>query len=355
MTHTPHPEQAPPQGAPGDPAAHPSPAGQEALQAQVTEAQKAAAAPAVDPSRPFGVHVRMSWWKPLVIIPLLIILFLLIQVVTSFAVLMFEALVLGKEFDPSQASLSPLMMLTANLSIAVMGLISVALMRWIGKVPVREQFRIGRRTSWWRLGVYAGIFLVLLLVVNAIYVVVDPSLLPSITLSGGVIALILISLLTTPLQAAAEEVMFRGAIMPSIGAWIRPVKASVVVALIVSSLIFGFMHASLDPWLLSYYILFGVFMALMALISRGLEAPIAFHVVNNVVLMVLAALGTEDGHVVMDRSVGMGGPFMLAFIAMDAVAVLAVWLVERRRRASESDRAAQVTGHGHGGVAQPTP
>lgn len=301
--------------------------------------------PAVDHARPFGAHVRMSWWKPLVIIPVLLVLMLVLQIIVATIVMLIEMAVTGVQppVDGS-APLSPWMMLAANLSIAVMAPVAMLLMRWIGKVPVREQFRIGRRASWGRLGLYTGVFLVLLLVVNGIMVAVDPSMVQSIGLSAGVILLIAITLLTTPLQAAAEEVMFRGAIMPAIGSWIRPAKAAVVVALIGSSLVFGIMHASIDPWLLSYYVLFGVCTGLMAIISRGLEAPIAFHVVNNVVMMVLSALGSDDGHIAIDRSVGMGGPFMLVYIGMDLVAVALVWLFERRRRAAEV----------HEGVAQPT-
>lgn len=303
--------------------------------------------PAVDQGRPFGAHVRMSWWKPLVIVPLLIILMLVIQIVASAGVVMFEWLVLGNEPDMANLALSPLMMLAANLSIAAMAPISIALMRWIGKVPVREQFALARRASWGRLGVYTGMFLVLLLGVNAIFFVIDPSSLQAISLSGGVIALIVITLFTTPLQAAAEEIMFRGAIMPSVASWIRPAKVALVVGLVVSSIIFGIMHGSVDPWLLSYYTIFGAAMAAMAVISRGLEAPIALHVVNNVVIMVIGALGSDDGAIVIDRSVGMGGPFILAFIAMDLVAVALVWLYERRRRAQQKDNV-------RGGVAQPT-
>src|SRR5690625_6636368 len=71
-------------------------------------------------------------------------------------------------------------------------------------------------------------------------------------------------------------------------------------------------------------------MAAIAVISRGLEAPIAFHVTNNLIMMVLAALFAGGEAVEIDRSVGMGGPFMLGFIAVDLVAIGFVWLYERR-------------------------
>jgi membrane protease YdiL (CAAX protease family) len=87
-----------------------------------------------------------------------------------------------------------------------------------------------------------------------------------------------------------------------------------------------------DPWLLAYYVIFGLSMAAMALISRGLEAPIAFHVMNNLIMMIVGALFAGGEGVVVDRSVGMGGPYMLVFIAVDLVAVALVWLYERRQR-----------------------
>lgn len=297
----------------------------------------------------------MSWWKPLVIIPVLIVLMLVVQIVIGSIVMIIEMLVTGVQPPMDGAApISPWMMLAANLSIALMAPIAILLMRFLGRVPVRDQFSIRRSPSWGRLALYTGVFLILLLVVNAIVVLVDPGMLQSVNLSAGVILLIAIALLTTPLQAAAEEIMFRSAIMPAIGSWIRPAKVAVAVALIASSVIFGVMHASVDPWLLTYYVLFGVCTGLMAIISRGLEAPIAFHVVNNVVMMVLAALGTEDGYIAIDRSVGTGGPFMLIYIGMDLVAVALVWLFERRRRAAEADGTPQAVESGDGGVAQPT-
>src|SRR5699024_7984421 len=147
------------------------------------------------------------------------------------------------------------------------------------------------------------------------------------------LGLIAVAVLTTPLQAAGEELLFRGAILPAVASWIRAVKPALVVGMIGSSLVFGAMHASLDPWLLSYYTAFGFCMAAMALISRGLEAPIAFHATNNLLMMVAGALFAGGEGVVIDRSVGMGGPFMLVVIALDVVAVLLVWWYERHLRA----------------------
>lgn len=319
--------------------------------APVASLSRSARPPAVDPTRPFGAHVRMSWWKPLIILPALIILMLVIQIMVASAVMIIEYVATGEE--PGMA-MSPWMTLATNLSIALMAPIAVVLMRFLGKVPVREQFRIGRPTSWSRLGIYLVAFSLMIIVVNAVMIALDPSSLSAIGLSGGIILLIVVVLLTTRPQAAAEEVMFRGAILPAISSWIRPAKAAIVVGLIASSVVFGLMHGSVDPWLLSYYTIFGVSMALMAVISRGLEAPIAFHVANNVLLLLIGALGSDDGFIVIDRSVGMGGPFMLIFVGLDLVAVGFVWLMERRLRKVERSADVVAAPERPTGVAQPT-
>lgn len=106
-----------------------------------------------------------------------------------------------------------------------------------------------------------------------------------------------------------------------------------------SSLLFGLAHASVDPWLLAYYTLFGACMAAMAVISRGLEAPIAFHVTNNLLMMVMAVLFADGGGITIDRSVGVGGPFMLLLIGVDVAAVALVWWNERRLRGQQAPTA----------------
>src|SRR5699024_5639228 len=123
-------------------------------------------------------------------------------------------------------------------------------------------------------------------------------------ITGTTVGLVVVAVLTTPLQAAGEELAFRGAFLPAIASWIRPARTATIVGLVGSSIVFGLVHFSVDPWLLAYYTLFGACMALLAMITRGLEAPIAFHVSNNVILMVVSALFAGGGGVEIDRSVG---------------------------------------------------
>ncbi|MGP9536984.1 CPBP family intramembrane glutamic endopeptidase [Brachybacterium sp. AOP43-C2-M15] len=274
----------------------------------------------------------MRWWKPLVIIPVLFIVMFVGQIALTIGVVVIEAAAFGR--DPMDMTLSPLMMAALNLSLAVMGPLAVLLTALIARVPWRSLIAAPRRTSWRRLGAYAGSFAGLIAIALGLSALIAPSSvgLTSFALTGTTVGLLVVVLLTTPFQAAGEELMFRGALMPVLASWVRAVKPALVLGMIGSSILFGLVHMSVDPWLLSYYIVFGLSMAAMALISKGLEAPIAFHVANNVILMAVGALFAGGGGLEIDRSVGMGGPFMLVFIAVDLAAVALVWLYERRRR-----------------------
>lgn len=286
----------------------------------------------VDDSRPFGAHLRMSWWKPLIIIPALLIIMVVLQLVLTLVVLVVEMAAFGR--DPMDMSISPLMLLAANLSLAAMGPLAVLATALLGRVPWRSLLASPRRMSLRRWGVYFGAFSVLVIIGLAVMQLIAPGStgLTSFAVTGTTVGLLIVALLTTPLQAAGEELMFRGAITPAVASWIRAAKPALIVGIVASSVVFGLVHMSVDPWLLAYYTVFGVCMALMAMISRGLEAPIALHVANNVIMMVVSALFADGQGLVIDRSVGMGGPFMLSFIVVDLVAVGIVWLYERRAR-----------------------
>ena len=289
-------------------------------------------APAVDDTRPFGAHLRMSWWKPLVIVPALLIAMFVLQLGFTLVAILVETMAFGR--DPMDQTISPLMMVAVNLSLAAMGPLAVLLTALIARVPWRSLLASPHRMSLRRWGVFTGAFAVLVLAMLGISALLAPEMagLKGFAITGTTIGLVLVALLTTPLQAAGEEMMFRGALMPAVASWIRAAKPALIVGMIASSVVFGLVHMSVDPWLLTYYTVFGACMAAMAVISRGLEAPIAFHVTNNVIMMVAGALFADGQGIVIDRSVGMGGPFMLVAIAVDLLAVAVVWLYERRQR-----------------------
>ncbi|MDO5663591.1 MAG: type II CAAX endopeptidase family protein [Brachybacterium sp.] len=280
--------------------------------------------------RPFGAHMRTRWWAPLAVLPILGILMLGLQLIVLVVVGVLEWWLWDR--DPLAMEISPLLMLGLNLSLIAMAPLSLLALRWIAGVPWRAAFSVGRAFSWRRLGLDCVMLGSVILVVFAVYTAVDG--MPPVTIGATAIALAAMALLLTPLQAAAEEVMFRGVIGPLVGSWLSQPGLALAVGITVSSLFFGVSHGATDPWLAVYYVVFGLCAALMAVISRGLEAPIAFHVMNNVILMLFASVTTGDQGLDLDRTSGAGGPFILVFIALDIVLVGVVWALERRRRAS---------------------
>jgi membrane protease YdiL (CAAX protease family) len=92
-----------------------------------------------------------------------------------------------------------------------------------------------------------------------------------------------VSLLMVPLQAAAEELIFR--VYALQGLFIR--TKSVWLSVVFSSIFFALVHisnpeiSSLGPALLLYYLMAGLFLALLTIQDDGLELALAFHVFNN--------------------------------------------------------------------------
>lgn len=103
------------------------------------------------------------------------------------------------------------------------------------------------------------------------------------------VALLLISVLVIPLQAAGEELIFRGYLMQGIGwgtkkPWI---------ALVITSVGFGLMHLA-NPEMEKYgqafiitYMIMGLFFGIISLMDDGIELAMGVHTINNIYNAVL--------------------------------------------------------------------
>lgn len=280
-------------------------------------------------SRPFGAHLAMRWWVPVLLTLIVVVATYGLQALFFTAAAIVEVGLWGK--DPDDATLTPLTYLANNLSIILIAPLTLLALRVLSKTPVRNVLAVGRRFSWRRLGSYAGLFAGLMVVLNLLVHLVQPSPGSAFAITGTTIALLAIVLLTTPLQAAAEEITFRGVLTASYAAWIRPARPALVLGISLSTALFALLHTSADPWMLLNYLGLGASTALIAVISRGLEAAIAFHVTNNVFAMVIGSLFAYGGGISQDRSAGAAGPYMLLFILAEAVAVFLVWKIEKRK------------------------
>jgi membrane protease YdiL (CAAX protease family) len=234
---------------------------------------------ALEDSRPFGAHLRMSWWKPLVLVLAVPLVLVVLQVLAYQLVGVVE----GSD-DPLSPELTPLKSLAVNLATGATGLVAVLLLVRMTGVPWRALLSWRRAFDRRRLAHYSIGAALLVGIGAGVVAVVAPASTgwTTFAVSGTTVAFLAITLLTTPLQSAGEELVYRSVMLPAAASWVRPVRPALALGLAVSALGFAAVHGSTDPWLGGYFVVFAVSTGLMAILSGGTEAPIAFHVVNNV-------------------------------------------------------------------------
>lgn len=137
---------------------------------------------------------------------------------------------------------------------------------------------------------------------------------------GRVVTAIVLVLLIVPFQAAAEEYLFRGYLMQLVGSWSRHAFVPVVV----TTPLFVAGHAY-ELWGLVDVAIFGVTAAVLTIRTGGLEAAIAAHTVNNVLLLSLDALG-------MISATGGDDPGPVDLLPTVVTSILLLVLVERSAR-----------------------
>ena len=250
---------------------------------------------------------------------------------------------------------SPVALLIGNLSLAALipaAWVAVALVHrdrigWLSSVAGRLRWGLLARMSVLAVAlVSVGLGVSFLLPEEATAASQGPE--PAFPGLGSFAALAAVILLTTPLQAAGEEYLFRGYLGQVLGAWVR----SPWFGGVVTSTLFALAHGQQDGWLFADRFLFGAVAWWLAVRTGGLEAPIALHAVNNVLGLLLAAAFGQVG-----ASLGATDlPWTYAvvdIIVVVAFGVLAARLAARRAVLTRSDAPLAAVGAGSVGPAGP--
>ncbi|MFQ1001411.1 type II CAAX prenyl endopeptidase Rce1 family protein [Modestobacter sp. SSW1-42] len=265
-----------------------------------------------------------AWWRPL----LGLLLFAVLYGVASFAILL-VSLVTGLVPDLALLQLTdPGVLLVTNLSLIVA--IPIVWLCWY----VPHGMRIGWSSSvlgrlrwrlfvpWtWRALATLGVAVVLGLVIGVVATGVETT-----GLADSFGWLLLVVLLTTPLQAAAEEYVFRGYLAQAVAGWIGRPRAGAVVAAVVTAALFSAAHLPPDFETFLYRFAIGLAFSAVVWLTGGLEAAIVLHAVNNVVIFVLAgALGEQAAAADPGGAIGwlttlLGITGMAGFVAWVALA-----------------------------------
>lgn len=143
-------------------------------------------------------------------------------------------------------------------------------------------------------------------------------------LDVGVVAFLVVVLLTTPLQAAGEEYLFRGLLLQALGA----ARLPLAVCCGLNGMLFAAAHLQFDAQLFADRALLGAVLAFLVVKTSGLEAAIAIHTVYNLASLIPAGLRAR-----VDETLDPQGVNWLPVIVHAVMlAIVVPWVLAAARR-----------------------
>lgn len=244
---------------------------------------------------------RQDWWKAVVGIPTLL---LATFVVAGFATLPILALAVGVQtgiegtdfgtvFNEALSldKVTPASMLWLNLTLGSATLIAWGLSRWLHRLGPRWLTSVKPGMRWRFFYACLGLAVVAVAAQVVLSVFLPDQETPGQVgtamnhLSGQDLAIAVVIVFTTPLQAIGEEYAFRGYLMQALGSLF-----GTWVAVIATALMFAVAHGFQNFPLFFDRFAFGLLAGYLVVRSGGLEAGIALHILNNYVAFGFALL-----------------------------------------------------------------
>ncbi len=274
---------------------------------------------------------RLRWWRPLAALGVAGAALLIVELAISVVVglLAFAA---GVDISNVRALTrymtgTPVGFLFIALSLAVIIPIVLVTVRLIFGTPMGFLVSVQGRFRW-RWAVRC------LLCVFPIWAIVMVVSVFTGQFTGGphrhwLIMMILVVLLI-PLQAAGEEFGFRGFIQQVVGSWFGNRWLALIIPAVASIPAFAAAHGSTDLWVFADLAVFAASTVYLTWRTGGLEAAIAIHAMNNVLLMLtgLALGGFEAGFVSSDTS-GSWFEVLISLVSQVVAVVVISWQARR--------------------------
>lgn len=234
-----------------------------------------------------------------------------------------------KELGNSPTDYTPLRHAGSMIGLALLIPWSMVIQRWLYGVPAASLHSVASRFRFDLLGKSLLVFGPAWLFVNAIGFLGPVEEVP--WSHTDLIAMFLITLVLTPLQAAGEEYGFRGLIFRIIGSWTRSRRVGLVAGVVVTSLAFTAMHGSTDPYIITWYLTLWICLSIITWRTGGLEVAIVLHAVLNTLSFIAAFyLRIDFGAAIGDRSAGVGTPYQLVPALVVAVITAVIWWWTRK-------------------------
>ncbi|MET9453181.1 CPBP family intramembrane glutamic endopeptidase [Streptomyces cinerochromogenes] len=273
---------------------------------------------------------RYGWWRPL-----LGTLVVAVTYVVALVVLMFLSTAVGlamgyredadgwPEFGPVSGTALDLLSIAVGIPVVLLAV------RWIGKRPAGTVSSVAGRLRWrWLLLCVLTAVPVLGLAMAGMFLLPADGEPESQWVGWPAFARALAMLvLLVPVQAAAEEYVFRGWLTQTAGAFLRSPWA----AILPQAVLFAAAHGLGTPWGFADLVVFALAAGWLTWRTGGLEASIALHTVNNLFSFGVAA--AVVGGLDSDETAADAGWQLVALdvlsIALYTAAV--AWWLRRRR------------------------
>jgi membrane protease YdiL (CAAX protease family) len=270
---------------------------------------------------------RATWGRGLLMIVCFVLAYLLVSTVLQGAAIGWDVArgrLTVADVLAMRLSLTPTLLVAVNLSNAACIPLSMLLQRAFFGQRARWLHSVAGRFRWGVLGRGALVVLPFWAAYLAITLVADPGTVK--TPSGTYLALLVIVVLTTPLQAAGEEYGARGLITRGAGSWFADPRLALLVGTVLSGGVFTLAHGAGDPWLIGFYFAFAVVLSLITWRTGGLELAVLLHTANNLVAFGSLVLLQQDTSTVFDRGAGSAGPSVLLPAVILLLSSGALWL-----------------------------
>jgi uncharacterized protein len=247
--------------------------------------------------QPYHMMLRTwtyQWWKPAVGIVMALVGLMLVAPLVLLPVLALGVAVEGGPFwhnfrnAATLKSVDSAALLYLNLVLGSMILVTWFIMRVVHRMRPRWLASVVPRMRWKFLLVCLGLAVLALLAQLAVGAVVPSGggdtvgKVNDFTASTAAIAVVV--LLTTPLQAAGEEYLFRGYLLQAVGSMFR----NRWVAIVATATLFALAHGAQNVPLFLDRFAFGLIAGWLVTRTGGLEAGIALHILNNFLAFGLA-------------------------------------------------------------------
>lgn len=224
---------------------------------------------------------------------------------------------------------TPLKNAAGSLALVVLIPYSMLLQRLLYATPAASLHSVAGR---FRYGVFARSLLAfgpfLLIVVAVGYFVPGETIAWS---TADLVVLFVIGMLLTPLAAAGEEYGMRGFMFRVVGGWTSGARSGAVLGVIVTTVLFALAHGTLDPFLLTTYLVLFSSMAIVTWRTGGLEVAIALHGVYNMTSLVLGTTLHLDLFGALGSRGEISGSFASLVPSAGVVVITAIvsWMTRR--------------------------